>query len=93
LVTAELLGRLIAEAEAPHSPLVACRFGAEAGAIGPPALFPRRCFPELAALSGDVGARAVLERHAAELVTLEFPGGELDVDAEADVARLAALFP
>jgi len=68
----------------PALPLVACRY---AGVLGPPAFFPRRCFAELATLVGDGGARTVLQQHLAEVVTLDFPGGELDIDTPEDYAR------
>ena len=58
------------------------------GVLGPPTLFPARCFAALAALAGDQGARSLLTRHAAEVVAVDFPGGADDVDYETDVARL-----
>lgn len=48
---------------------------AYAGAIGVPAVIPRARWPELLALRGDRGARALLEQDA-----LPLPGGERDVD-------------
>ena len=84
-VDAELLRRLLAAAAVPACPLVACRY---AGAYGPPAIFPTRCFTELERLTGDRGARAVLAAHAAELVVVDFPGGAEDVDRAEDLARL-----
>lgn len=50
----------------------------------PPALFPRSCWPDLLATSGDSGARALLRR--AKLVTA--PPHELrDIDVAADLLR------
>jgi molybdenum cofactor cytidylyltransferase len=62
------------------------------GAIGPPALFPREAFEELAALDGDRGARALLERAGELVARVPFPGGALDVDTEADYERLVSGF-
>ena len=70
------------------APLVACRYAS--GALGVPALFARRFFPELAALSGDRGARVLFTRHAATLATVSFPSGDADIDTPADAATLAA---
>lgn len=55
---------------------------------GHPVLFPRRYGPELAALTGDVGARAVLDAHAdeTEWVTVSDPGVLQDIDAPQDLA-------
>lgn len=41
-----------------------------AGRRGAPVLFDRRFFPELAQLTGDVGGRAVLRRHAEAITTV-----------------------
>ena len=70
------------------APLIACRYAS--GALGVPALFGRRFFPELAALSGDRGARALFTRHAAALTTVSFPAGDADIDTPADAAALTA---
>lgn len=59
-----------------------------AGAIGIPAVFPRSTFPELLALRGDQGARALLAQPSCPLVTLSFPGGEVDIDEHADLDQL-----
>lgn len=51
-----------------------------------PAFFPRALFPQLLALTGDQGARAIL----AEAPSIDLPGGELDLDTPEDLARLRA---
>ena len=55
---------------------------------GVPAIFPRIAFPSLMALSGDKGARGVIENPPCALIALPFPGGEVDVDVPADLAKL-----
>jgi CTP:molybdopterin cytidylyltransferase MocA len=60
------------------------------GILGPPALFPARVLDELAALGGDAGARAVLSRHAAEVVRVPMPEAAFDVDTPDDWSRLDA---
>ncbi len=53
-----------------------------AGQRGNPVLWPACCFGEIAALTGDQGARSVLERHADGVchVPIADPGVTLDVD-------------
>lgn len=51
------------------------------GAIGVPAVFPAARFPDLLALHGDRGARALLVGAA----SIALPGGERDVDTPADL--------
>jgi len=59
------------------------------GRRGHPVLFSRRAAPALTALSGDVGARAVLERHADTglTVSVDDEGVTIDVDTETALAR------
>jgi CTP:molybdopterin cytidylyltransferase MocA len=66
----------------------ACEYGD--GARGVPARLPVAALARLATLSGDRGARDLLDEHREEVVWLPFPGGAIDVDTEADYARLPA---
>ena len=51
------------------------------GERGNPVIFPRRYFPELARLSGDVGGGAVIRAHPEALLLVETPARELqDLD-------------
>ncbi len=53
-----------------------------------PVLFARDLYPELQALEGDVGARAILRQHVG--MTLEFPawtGSDLDTKADYEALR------
>ena len=61
---------------------------AYAGVLGTPAVFPREVFPDLRALGGDKGARALLMQPPRPLVTLPFPGGEIDLDLPPDLVHL-----
>jgi molybdenum cofactor cytidylyltransferase len=64
-----------------------------AGVIGPPVVFDRRLFGELAALAGDRGARSVIEGHPGEGAFVDFPA-ELaaDIDDEEDYRRILGLW-
>jgi molybdenum cofactor cytidylyltransferase len=88
-VTVELLRALIAQHAGRRDAIVASRYQ---GILGVPAVFGSAFFTELAALSGDRGARQVIARHAAEASYLDFPGGEFDVDTLADESALRNLF-
>jgi molybdenum cofactor cytidylyltransferase len=59
------------------------------GVRGHPVGFSRRYFGELAAMTGDEGAKAVLRKHAAELQVIETDdaGVSRDVDTPADLTR------
>jgi molybdenum cofactor cytidylyltransferase len=86
-VSHELLSTLRARYRATGAPVVASRY--DNGVVGPPALFDRSLFAELHALTGDVGARRVIEAHVARLETIPFPGGTIDIDTPADANGLA----
>ena len=87
LADRELFARL-RDATAAGIGYSACDYGD--GALGPPAVFPRAAFASLRAMTGDRGARALLESAGDRLALVEFPGGRLDVDTAADYERLAA---
>lgn len=74
-VNAEFIRLMIKEFRLEPNRIVASAYS---GTLGIPALFPRRCFEALKALTGDRGARALLEE--AEVLSLPLPDGELDVD-------------
>jgi len=59
------------------------------GRNGAPAVFGRRHFGALLALSGDEGARGLLNSGSQEVSTIEFPDLALDLDTPADVRRWA----
>lgn len=82
-VDAALLDRLIARWQESGLGLAASAY---AGGVGVPALFARRYFPELRGLSGDRGARALLETHADDCVQVEAPLAAFDVDTVEDLA-------
>ena len=62
------------------------------GKRGNPVLFARRYFAELCALEGDVGARALIERHAEEVRRVDAPddGVLVDVDTPEMLAAITA---
>ncbi|HWR83150.1 MAG TPA: nucleotidyltransferase family protein [Candidatus Deferrimicrobium sp.] len=84
-ISTHLLDAMIEKFEVAGDAPVACAY---AGTVGIPALIPRRWFPALLQLSGDQGARAILEAHRDELLTVEFPEGVVDIDRPADIESL-----
>ena len=59
------------------------------GQQGHPVLWPRALFPELMKLSGDQGAKALLQRHRDRVVTLPVADAAafLDIDTAQDLAH------
>jgi molybdenum cofactor cytidylyltransferase len=68
--------------------LIAAPFNADTGRRGHPVAFSGRLREELAALSGDQGARSVIarHRHAVVLIPAEDRGIFLDIDTPRDLA-------
>ena len=63
------------------------------GARGHPVLWARKFFPEIAALTGDQGAKALLAAHAGEICEIPTPGAAplVDIDTPSDLAALTEL--
>ncbi len=66
-------------------PAAAASYG---GKLGTPALFHKSLFSELMSLSGDTGARKMLERKREHVVEVEFEMGVVDIDTQEDYERL-----
>ena len=83
-VTPEHLRRLIETSKREH--VVASYYG---GRRGIPAVFPEFVFHVLGELTGDTGAREVLQQEAVLAVSLV--DGDFDIDTPADLLRLRRL--
>jgi molybdenum cofactor cytidylyltransferase len=86
-VDAELIRRLIHTQEETGQPIVASAYSETCGV---PALFLRRYFNDLLSLPNEHGAKAIIARHSAELATIDFPQGAIDIDTPADYRALQA---
>ena len=85
-LTADHLRTLTATFSAADSPTIAVSSYAEVQGI--PAIFPRESFDQLRAISGDKGARAIIEGASFPVVTIEFEGGEVEIDTPEDLRQL-----
>lgn len=80
-VTAELLRQLVETKAATHKKIVACTYKNTAGV---PVLFDKSFFSELLQLKGQDGAKKLLIQHSAEVATVPFPEGAIDIDTPED---------
>jgi molybdenum cofactor cytidylyltransferase len=83
-VTSELIDQLIATHRETGLKMAACAYS---DTLGPPALFERSLFPELLALEGDRGAKALLLCDPNTVAAVPFPEGARDLDTPADLRR------
>ncbi len=58
------------------------------GAFGPPAIFPRSCFEDLSRLSGEGGARKIVEAPGSGTVFVDLVNAEYDLDEAGDLQQL-----
>lgn len=96
-VTAELLLLLIRTYQQTGAGIVACRYGSPADSpgapIGVPSLFAVRYKDELLQLTGDEGARKLIQQHAADCAEVPFAGAIIDLDTPQDVVNWRANLP
>lgn len=79
----EVVRQLIAMQRASGRSMVAAHY---AGRNGAPALFMRDQFPALVSLTGEEGARTLLNRQPGQVATIAVPGLEADLDTPEDFA-------
>lgn len=88
LLSADFISRLMRAFQNSAFKMAAADYG---DAPGPPAIFGRHFFDELAGLEGQQGARKILLKHRSQLASLPFPEGNFDLDTPADLEKLRGL--
>ena len=84
-VTAAVLAQLIQLRLTSGKPIVASAY---ATTLGIPALFDRSCFPDLLGLKKDSGAKKIILARAHDVMSFDFPAGQIDIDTAADYEKL-----
>ena len=86
--SAQSLADFLTEAAANKDYITCVRAGDR---LGNPVAFPQDLFPELAALSGDVGGKLVVQRHLDRVRYVDVPATELrDIDRESDLPEFSS---
>lgn len=83
-LSSSLLQRLLNTIKDSNAPGAAAFYK---GGLGVPAVFSATLFPELLALKGEKGAKAVLQKYRNALLAIPFPKGDFDLDVPEDWAR------
>ncbi len=81
--SADVIGQLIAAQRATGRSIVAAHYG---GRNGAPALFLREHFPTLTHLTGEEGARELLNGQPARIASVDLPALAVDLDTPEDFA-------
>jgi molybdenum cofactor cytidylyltransferase len=87
-VTPALINHLVALRRKTGKPIVATDYHRT---YGVPALFAREFFPELAGLTGDQGARRIIQKHAHDMASVLFTDAAIDVDTPRDYDALRSV--
>jgi molybdenum cofactor cytidylyltransferase len=85
LITAQHLRALIAEWGGADDVIAATAFS---GTMGPPVLFPRSALAALGELSGDQGAKSLLQSPRFDVRTVPLEDAAIDIDTPADLEKL-----
>lgn len=85
-VSAELLNKLQLAQLNEGKSIVACSYY---NSYGVPAIFNKKHFEELLALSGEVGAKNIISNNIDNVQFVEFPKGDIDIDTTEDLKHLA----
>ncbi|HEX9957331.1 MAG TPA: nucleotidyltransferase family protein [Fibrella sp.] len=83
-VTRALVEQLIETATSSHKAIVASEYG---DVLGVPMLFRPEYFDALKSLTGDTGARKLVQNHPDDVVGVPFAEGNIDLDTPEDVAK------
>ncbi|WP_336517840.1 nucleotidyltransferase family protein [Pollutibacter soli] len=84
-VTGQLLAEIKDAQASSGLPAVGSGYG---GTVGTPAIFHQSLFEEIQHLSGDHGARKILQNHKDQIGIVPFTAGETDIDTPADYVAL-----
>ena len=84
-VSTKLIQRLIDKHNHRNERITACSYKEN---VGVPAIFPKRFFPKLMKLTGDVGAKKIIMQHSEVVDEVVFKRGYFDVDTTEDYEQL-----
>ena len=85
LIREEDLRALIARWEEAPDSIVASAYS---GTLGPPVIFPSEYFTELCTLSGDSGAKRLIDKYADLLIAVKNDAASTDIDRPEDLEAL-----
>ena len=84
-ISSSVLNELITTQQKTTKQIVTCNYG---DSMGPPALLHKKYFEGLMKLSGDTGARKIIQQNMNDMTTILFPEGGIDIDTEEDYEKL-----
>jgi molybdenum cofactor cytidylyltransferase len=88
-VTADLLNELIRQHKKTNASIVASAY---AGTLGTPAFFQKQMFHQVLQLTGDSGARRIIQQNMADVISVAFDNGSIDIDTDEDYENMKESF-
>jgi molybdenum cofactor cytidylyltransferase len=84
LLTTAYLNQLIENSKSTKDSIVASYYS---NTVGVPALFKKKLFDQLLSIADREGAKSILQENKNAITTIEFPGGETDLDTRSDYEK------
>ncbi|KFC18087.1 nucleotidyltransferase family protein [Epilithonimonas lactis] len=84
-LTSEIFTEMFQLKENSNKEIIAARYS---DTIGVPALFSKKYFEVLMELSGEQGAKKIIQRNMEDVETFEFENGAIDIDTKVDYENL-----
>lgn len=84
-LTSEIFAEMFQLKENSNKNIIAARYS---DTIGVPALFSKKNFEALMELSGEQGAKKIIQRNMEDVETFEFENGAIDIDTKVDYENL-----
>lgn len=81
MLTSDHLTKLIKTGSTDPNDIISSSY---ANNLGVPVLFKKRFFKTLLSIADQEGARSLLKKNKDQITSIEFPGGEIDLDSPSD---------
>jgi molybdenum cofactor cytidylyltransferase len=84
-LTTKIISRLLDTSRLQPGHIIAAKYS---GGIGVPAIFPKQYFSKLSQLTGDKGAKILLQQHYEQVSSIDIPEAAFDIDTAEDLNQL-----
>jgi molybdenum cofactor cytidylyltransferase len=81
-ITQSMISQLLEQAQKHPSHIAAAQYN---NGLGAPVIFPRQFFSELSQLTGDKGAKLLLQQYPQQIISLAMPEASFDIDTPEDL--------
>jgi molybdenum cofactor cytidylyltransferase len=81
-LTQQIFSQLLNEAKKHPEHIIASQYN---GGLGAPVIFPRQYFSQLSQLTGDKGAKALIQQHSKQVISFPMPEAACDIDTPEDL--------